>query len=262
MIAKPPQLVFDLPHRPSLGGDDFLVADCNRDAVLWVDAWPDWPAPFLCLYGPAACGKTHLAAVWQQRSQAQILGPADLDHWNEDLLTQPARWLIDDVAAIIGRRETEENLFHLYNHCKSTGGTLLITALTPPGQWSFLVADLASRLRSCPAVAIGKPDDHLLAGVMLKLFSDRQLRIAPDVIDYIVPRLERSFAAIVTLVEQLDHLSLSRGRAVTVPMARQVLDAWVAPDLFTAPLPLRLIGPSQGRYRSMLHHRQSPGCRG
>lgn len=136
------------------------------------------------------------------------------------------------MTAVIGDRRAEESLFHLYNHAKAVGGFVLMAARTPPGQWSFAVADLASRLRSCPAVAIGQPDDALLAGVMLKLFSDRQLRVPPDVIDYIVPRLERSFDAVANLVERLDTLSLAQRRGVTVPMARQVMEESLAPDLF------------------------------
>ena len=34
----------------------------NREALAWIDRWPDWPAPALALGGPAGCGKTHLGA--------------------------------------------------------------------------------------------------------------------------------------------------------------------------------------------------------
>ena len=43
------QLPLDLPHRPALGRSDFVVADNNRDAVAWLDLWPDWPRPGLPL---------------------------------------------------------------------------------------------------------------------------------------------------------------------------------------------------------------------
>jgi len=32
------QLILDLGHRPSLSGDDFLVAPSNAAAVKWIDA--------------------------------------------------------------------------------------------------------------------------------------------------------------------------------------------------------------------------------
>ena len=64
------QLAFDLPARPAMGREDFLVASCNRDAVGWIDRWPEWPYPCMVLYGPPGSGKTHLARVWQQRAGA------------------------------------------------------------------------------------------------------------------------------------------------------------------------------------------------
>ena len=59
------QLILDLPHRPALGAEDFLVSDCNLAAVRLIDAWPAWRDNVQLLIGPAASGKTHLArAAW------------------------------------------------------------------------------------------------------------------------------------------------------------------------------------------------------
>ncbi|HKO06210.1 MAG TPA: DNA replication protein, partial [Alphaproteobacteria bacterium] len=64
------QLTLDLGHRAAYGREDFLVAPSNAEAVLWLDRWPAWPAPALTLYGPAGCGKSHLAQVWRKHSDA------------------------------------------------------------------------------------------------------------------------------------------------------------------------------------------------
>ena len=58
----------------------------------------------------------------------------------------------------------------------------------------------------------------------MKLFSDRQLRIGPDVVAYVLPRIDRSFAAVHGLVDKLDKAALEGGRAVTVPLVRSVLE--------------------------------------
>ena len=44
-------------------------------------------------------------------------------------------------------------------------------------------------------------------------------------IDYLLPRMERSFAAAERLVARLDALALEQGRAVTAPLARLALGA-------------------------------------
>ena len=67
------QLLLRFEHRPSLAGDDFFVAEGNRTAVLWIDRWPEWPTPALAIYGPAGCGKSHLAQVFLERTGGRRL---------------------------------------------------------------------------------------------------------------------------------------------------------------------------------------------
>jgi chromosomal replication initiation ATPase DnaA len=99
----------------------------------------------------------------------------------------------------------------------------LVVAREAPAAWPLALADLASRLRAASAVAIAPPDDPLLAAVLVKHFADRQLRVAPEVIGFLLRRIERSFAAAARIAARLDGLSLSLGRPVTIALARQVL---------------------------------------
>ena len=65
------QLTFDLAlPPPTYAREDFVVASGNREALAWIDRWPDWPAPALALGGPAGCGKTHLGRIWAARAGA------------------------------------------------------------------------------------------------------------------------------------------------------------------------------------------------
>ena len=41
MTGAPDQLILDLPHRPALGAEDFLISGSNRAAADIVDRWPD-----------------------------------------------------------------------------------------------------------------------------------------------------------------------------------------------------------------------------
>ena len=45
------QLGFDLPVRPALGRDDFLVAPSNAVALAMMDDWPKWAKHKLALTG-------------------------------------------------------------------------------------------------------------------------------------------------------------------------------------------------------------------
>jgi chromosomal replication initiation ATPase DnaA len=219
MTPRRGQLVLDLGHRQALGREDFLVAPCNAEAVAWIDRWPGWPGPALALSGPAGCGKTHLAHVWQAASGARRLARAEIAGEAEVLLAGAAHALVEDADA----PGDDAALFHLYNHVAGAGGTLLFCAAAAPARWPVALADLASRLRAMPVAAIGAPDDALLEAVLAKHFADRQLRIGGDVLRYLVPRMERSFAAARSLADALDRAALAEGRTVTVPLARRVL---------------------------------------
>jgi len=215
------QLALDLGHRPALTRDDFLVADCNRAAIGFVDRWPNWPAPALVVVGPPGCGKTHLTAVFRAATGAGLIAQERLGEVDPPtLLGQSA------AAAIDGLRPgfSERALLHLYNVLRDRAGHLLITAETAPSRWPVSLPDLRSRLLAAPAVAISAPDDGLIAAMLVKLFADRQIAVSEDVVRFVLPRLERSFAAVRAFVAALDRVALSDRRRVTVPLARQILD--------------------------------------
>lgn len=213
------QLALDLPHRPALGRDDLLVAPCNMAAVEWIDRWPDWPGPALALCGPSGSGKSHLAAVWQRRSEAFRVDPGAISAVVAEGDLPAVHLVIEDILS----PDDEEALLHLYNLVAERGGTLLLTSTTPPARWPLDLPDLASRLKAVPVAEIGMPDDALLGALLIKMFADRQLRVAPDVIAFLLPRMERSFAEARGLVERLDGAALAQQRTITIPLARNVL---------------------------------------
>jgi chromosomal replication initiation ATPase DnaA len=212
------QLAIDLPHRPALGRADFLVSDCNAAALGWIERWPDWPAPALVLHGPAGSGKSHLAELWRERSGGALIAGSGLSRSDPNELAARRAVALDDAA-----RVPEQALLHLYNCCVEAGASLLVVSREGPASWPIALPDLASRLRAAPSVAIAPPDDRLLGAILVKLFADRQVRVAPGVIGFLLRRMERSFASAGTLAERLDRLALRAGRPIGIALARRVL---------------------------------------
>lgn len=218
------QLPLDLGHRPALSEGDFLVAPCNAEAHAWLERWPDWPGPASVIFGPAECGKTHLAHLFAAISGAVTIAAAALT------VADPPRLLGQALAVVVedcdrdGGRADEAALFHLINLTKESGGFLLLTGREAPSRWKVGLPDLRSRLNAMPALAIGAPDDAVLAAVLVKLFADRQVKVGEELVTYLLGRMERSFAAAASLVERLDHAALAGRRPVTVPLARSVLE--------------------------------------
>ena len=220
MTPRNQQLVLHLGHRTAMGAEDFLVAESNAEAVSWIDRWPDWPAPALTVWGPAGAGKTHLAHVWQARSGAVPVPPAALAEANPVNLLGGRQHLVIDGA---DKAVDELALLHLYNLLAGRGGSLLLTAAAPPSRWRLRTPDLASRLATGPAVAIRPPDDSLLEAVLAKQFTDRQIEIGQDVLDLLLRRVERSFAAARRAVDILDSAALAGRRRITAGLVRELV---------------------------------------
>jgi chromosomal replication initiation ATPase DnaA len=226
-VAAARQLALDLPARPALGREDFFVSPANRLALALVESWPDWPGGRLAVAGPVGAGKTHLAHVWAARAGARIISGADLPGLDLAGVPAGAALAVEDADRLRGlrraRARAEETLFHLCNHLAAGGGSLLVTGRTAPARWRIALADLASRLRAAPVARLEPPDDALLTAVLVKLFADRQIAVTPDLIRYLLARMERSLGAAEALVAALDRAGLSRHRPITARLAAEVL---------------------------------------
>jgi DnaA regulatory inactivator Hda len=219
------QLTLPLEHRVAHGVEDLLVTPGNRHAVEWIDRWPDWPFTALIVVGPAASGKTHLAALWKARADAARVTLGDTDIENAATVAASRSILIDDCDEAVHAGDRQRALLHYYNLARTAGRQLMLTAKSPPSEWRVELADLSSRLNSAMVVAIEPPDDQTLAAVALKLFSDRQVAVDQSVISYVLSRGERSFAGVATAVRALDQAALAAKRPITVALARDVLAA-------------------------------------
>ena len=208
------RLALRRPH--ALDRAHFIVSERSRDAVAAVDAWPNWPGGRLALVGPEGSGKTHLARAWAARAGAFVADGLALD-----LAQAPAGpILLEDVD----RGVAEDALFHLINRADA-GGSLLLTARTAPRVWPARLPDLRSRLNALFAVEIGAPDDTVLEELLLRFFRDRHIRPDPDLLPYLLRRMERSATAAQALVSRLDEVADASGRAITRALAREILGA-------------------------------------
>ena len=218
-MSEPRQLPLTFEHPPSHAVEDFLVADCNCEAVRWLDRWPNWPSPALVVHGRGGCGKTHLAQIFACRTGALLVSHQELAR---DALVQSAVLSACSAACIVDDADQavaaglEEPLLHLHNSLAEQHRRLLLTAETPAVRWPMALADLRSRLLASASVGIGAPDDALMAGLLVKLFADRQLRVDDEVILYALPRIERSFDAARRLVADLDAATVDRRPSISV----------------------------------------------
>jgi len=217
------QLTLDLAlPPPTYAREDLVLSDGNREALAWLDRWPDWPAPALALSGPRGSGKTHLGRIWAARAVAALREGGDLEAKSvadlAALAEAHAALLIDDAD-----RAPDRALFHLYNLVRERRGHMLLVSELPPARWRIALPDLASRLRAAPAVAVAPPDDELLGSIILKQLADRQLHAGPGVVQYLVARMERSAEVARRVVAALDRRALAERREIDRRLAADVL---------------------------------------
>ncbi len=212
----PRQLVLDLDHSVSFAREDFLSGPSNVAALTLIERWPDWPSRIVALTGPEGSGKSHLAAIWADESGARVLSPKFLSIADVPGTLATGALVVEDLEA---EDLDEHALFHLINLAREEDAYVLLTSRYAVASLPVTIRDLASRLRALPAVMVTPPDDVLLRSLLIKLASDRQLALDESVINYLVNRIDRSFAAARNAIQTLDDEAMRRHRPVTKALA-------------------------------------------
>lgn len=217
-----PQLALDLPVREDFSAQSLILGPSNAEALAALGRWHDWPRHVMALIGPEGAGKSHLASIWAANSQARIVSAQDLHSVLPEI---PAGQTL--VVEDVDRGVADDALFHTLNRAAEGDiPALLLTARKPPVLWSAQLPDLVSRLRALPHTDLHEADDELLTRLIDKQLADRGVAINPGVIDYVLPRMERSVADVRRLVERMDKLALAKKSPINRAVAREVLETW------------------------------------
>ncbi|HVB68569.1 MAG TPA: hypothetical protein VNE67_12005 [Acetobacteraceae bacterium] len=223
--AAPRQLPLPFAHRPEFAAANLVEAPSNAEALAWLDRTGEWPAQRLLLWGEAGCGKTHLLHLWAARRSAAYRSAPDLRGPLPPALP-PSGLAIDDADAAADAG----TLLHTLNAAAEARLPVLLAARTPPARWDFTLADLASRLRATPSVAIGPADAPLLRALFARLLAERQVEVPGTVQEWLLARLPRTPAALREAAARLDRVSLGAGRAVSRALAAEVLAEFAAAE--------------------------------
>lgn len=221
MVRIPAQYTFDLPHSISYAPDDFVVTQSNRDAHAVATRAVSWPSVVMAITGPEGSGKTHLAHLFAQRSGARFIDSVSLGAVLADTLLEGASAFVLELPDTVAE---EEALAQLINAALARQIPLLITSRLRLAQRQVRRADLSSRFKAIPEVALCAPDDTLLAVLLGKAFADRQVRASEEVIAYLARRIERSGSEVQRVAGYLDAKALAARQPLTVPFVRDRLN--------------------------------------
>ena len=190
------------------GGPARIVAGtANREAIEALRRPQEWPFRTAVLSGPPRSGKSLLARWFAEAAAGGHGGEA-----------------IDDADAV-----DETALFHSWNRAQEQGTPLLLVSRAPPGAWPIALPDLASRIGAALSVAIGPPDDAMLAELIAVHAEQRGLALDETAAQYLVPRCERSYLGVERLVATIDRLSLERKQPPGLAIWRDALEEIAGP---------------------------------
>lgn len=191
------QLPLPLAWPASPTDDDFLISVSNAAAAQHLRRWGAWPVMATLLVGPRKSGRSTLARLFAEQSGGTI---------------------IDDAE-----RVAETGIFHAWNIAQADRRPLVIVTQAPPPDWRVGLADLRSRLAATPIARIDPPDDALIAALLERQFMRRHIDARPNVIAWLVARIERSHIAIERAVDTLDAATLATRKRLSIMLARTAM---------------------------------------
>lgn len=181
------------------GQASLIITDCNADIIRALGDQAKWPGHCAILCGPPRSGKSLMARHFGLHAGCVVIDDAD--------------------------GSSDERLFNAWNAAAQDGSKLLLVSHLPPGQWDISLPDLRSRLGAAQYLEIGPPDDELASHLLQKHFQDRGVAVTPEVMGFVIRRIERSYAALENFAKEANALAMARGKPVGMALAREILKA-------------------------------------
>ena len=211
---------------------DSFVPGSNAPVLAHLQAAAGGSTPRIYwLYGPSGSGKSHLlqatctrtleaghAAAYLPLSELRDFGPDALQGWSDAALVA-----LDEVSAVVGRRDWEQALFALYRANEERGATLIAAATEPAAQLPFALPDLASRFASALPLSLQALDERAQRQALQLRARARGLELPDESARYLQRHFPRDLPTLCRLLDTIDTAALQAQRRLTVPFIREVL---------------------------------------
>ena len=213
------QLLLDFDYNIEFNEHDYYVSRSNYLAFNLIKNWPKWERKILNISGDTFSGKTHLAKIFEDKSNALYLDHGEI---NEDVFKKiklNESIVIDDFEKI----RNEKLLYSLFNLIYQDNKYLLILSNRTISKINYNLDDLNSRAKNCIFAQIENPDDDLIFAIIVKSFSDRQIKLEKKLLEFIIKRIDRSYGKIYEFIYKVDELSLKKKKPINFKTIREIL---------------------------------------
>ena len=213
------QKLLDFGISESFDENDYYVSKSNYFAKNILESWPQWEKKIVNLTGEKYSGKTHLSTIFKIKSNALYLLSKNIDNSTLKKIKLSNSIIIEDIDDTFD----EKLLYSIFNLVEQDNKYLLISSNKPIDTLSFSLPDLVSRLKNCIIANIEQPDDDLIYAIILKSFSDRQIKLDNKIVDYIIKRIARSYSKMHEFIYKIDELSLKKRKSINFKIIKEIV---------------------------------------
>jgi len=198
------QLLLDFTRAPAPTFENFVPGG-NGELLhaLRAAAQDQPPERVIYLWGERGAGKTHLARAFEQAAA----GRAGVR-------------VIDDVE----RLPADEQAALFNDFIDRAFAFLLVTAGSAPGDVPIR-RDLATRLATGLTYRVLPLTDEEKRAALMAHARGRGFQLSDEVASYLLTRARRDMGSLMAALDAIDRYSLENGRAVTVPLLKQAMQA-------------------------------------
>lgn len=198
----------------------------------------------LFIFGPPGVGKTHLIQAigirYKERNpEARVLyvtarlfesqyTAAARDRINDFIAFYQSIdvLIIDDIQDLIGKKQTQNTFFHIFNHLHLNQKQIILSSDCSPSQMESMDGmekRLLSRFKWGMTAELERPDINLRRDVLSLKAKQDGLVIPADVLEFIATNVTESIRELEGIVVSLVAHATVLGQEITLDLARNVL---------------------------------------
>ena len=214
------QLILDLGKIDTYDANDFYISKSNKNVSLLIKSTDEWYNNSGVIFGKRKSGKTHLLNIWLHYNNAKLIDCSEIKNWKEIATDQNVA--LDNFHNL----KNEEDFFHFYNNLIKNKKYLLVS-VCENSNFYIKLNDLRSRFMSFTSAKIEDPEDDLLEAIIMKFFSNAQVRVEKNVVKFIISRVERDYQKLNELLETVNEASLQKKSKISIYLLKDLMKKYI-----------------------------------
>jgi chromosomal replication initiation ATPase DnaA len=212
------QRIFNFNNTKNFFEENLIRDTSNSNVLNFLDKFPNWETKLINIVGEKKSGKSFILQLFRKKNHFNYISN------KEDFEKKYDELFLVDKLILDGFQINEDKFFSLINHFILHKKYLIISSREPLTMLEIKLLDLKSRLKELLLIEIQNPSDDLIYSLILKYFSDNQIVIKKDLVEYIVKKIDRSYSSIEKFLIKLNDQSIIKKKKIDYKLINEVLN--------------------------------------